>query len=118
MSKINVSALYCISSRYLPHLSTLASSDPSARPALIATSSMLPHHPIPPFFSLSLVKAAQRNLMQSLHLTYAPQGVHVGVINVGGPVSKEHEVWNPGNIAEKTWNWFEEQGSESFEVLI
>lgn len=79
---------------------------------------MLPHHPIPQFFALSLVKAAQRNLMQSLHLTYAPQGVHVGLINVGGPVSQEHEVWNPKNIAEKAWGWFEEGEKGGFEVLI
>ena len=116
--QINVSALYSISSRYLPHLSAVAASDTSAKPALITTSSMLPHHPMPPYFSLSLVKAAQRNLMQSLHLTYAPQGVHVGVINVGGPVSEEQEAWNPANIAEKAWNWFDKEGKESFEVLI
>ncbi|KAK0631238.1 hypothetical protein B0T14DRAFT_400349, partial [Immersiella caudata] len=114
--KINVSALYNIASRYLPHLATLPR---DSRPSLIVTSSALPHHPIPQFFALSLVKAAQRNLMQSLHLTYAPQGVHVGVINVGGPVSPDHEAWNPDNIAEKTWGWFEGvKGKESFEVVI
>ncbi|KAK0658052.1 hypothetical protein B0T16DRAFT_503057 [Cercophora newfieldiana] len=121
--KINVSALYNIASRYLPYLSTLPKTNPSSHPALIVTSSALPHHPIPQFFALSLVKAAQRNLVQSLHLTYAPQGVHVGVINVGGPVSPDHEAWNPSNIAEKTWGWFEQAKpgngkKESFEVLI
>jgi NAD(P)-dependent dehydrogenase (short-subunit alcohol dehydrogenase family) len=114
--KINVSALYTIASRYLPYLATLPK---DSHPSLIVTSSALPHHPIPQFFALSLVKAAQRNLMQSLHLTYAPQGVHVGVINVGGPVSRDHDAWNPTNIAENTWRWFEgPKGKDSFEVVI
>jgi NAD(P)-dependent dehydrogenase (short-subunit alcohol dehydrogenase family) len=118
--KINVSALYNISSRYLPYLSTLPEADPSSHPALIITSSALPHHPIPQYFALSLVKAAQRNLVQSLHLTYAPQGVHVGVINIGGPVSPDHDAWNPTNIAEKTWGWFDGVKTKggSFEVVI
>jgi len=107
--KITVSALYNISARYLPYLATLPKTEPSSHPALVVTSSVLPFHPIPQLFALSLVKATQRNLVHSLHLTYAPHGVHVGVTNVaGGPVSPDHEVWNPNNIAEKTWGWFKE----------
>jgi short-subunit dehydrogenase len=78
---------------------------------------MLPMNPIPEYFALSLVKAAQRNLMQSLWMVYAKQGVHVGVVNVGGPVSEGHEVWNPRNVAERAWGWFEE-GKGEFEVLV
>lgn len=70
-------------------------------PSIIVTSSMLPQQPIPQLFTLSLVKAAQRNLVQSLSLTYALQGVYLGLINVGGPVSLEDETWNPTNIAIK-----------------
>lgn len=115
-----MTALYNVSKRYMPHLVELAKSGtPSARPAFIVTSSALPFNPIPQFFSLSLVKAAQRNLMQSLNITYTPRGVHVGVINVGGPVSPDHESWNPTNIANKTWKWFVAAKSKpSFEVVI
>ena len=68
---------------------------------------------------MSLVKAAQRNLVQSLSMTYAPQGVHVGVINVAGPVTPEDEWRNPRNIAQKTWEWFEgSRVTPSFEVEI
>ncbi|KXJ85551.1 hypothetical protein Micbo1qcDRAFT_221969 [Microdochium bolleyi] len=117
--KINVSALYIVAQRYIPHLLTLASQDPSGRPALIVTSSDLPKEPNPGVFALSLVKAAQRNLMQSLAMTYGGKGVHLGVINVGGPVSRDHEVWNPDNIADKTWDWCEAaRGRASFEVDI
>jgi NAD(P)-dependent dehydrogenase (short-subunit alcohol dehydrogenase family) len=113
--KINVSALYLLAARYIPHLVSLAKEGDN-KPALLVTSSALPQHPIPQLFALSLVKAAQRNLVQSLNLTYAPEGVHVGVINVAGQVSPEDPVRNPTNIAEQTWKWFE-QGTE-FEVVI
>lgn len=57
--------------------------------------------------------------MQSLSLIYTPEGVHVGVINVAGPVSPDHELRNPTNIAKKTWEWFESARQEpSFEVEI
>ncbi|KEY74718.1 hypothetical protein S7711_05467 [Stachybotrys chartarum IBT 7711] len=117
--KINVSALYTVAQRQIPKLVDLAKSDSSAIPSLIITSSMLPHEPIPFVFSLSLVKAAQRNLAQSLNMTYGSQGVHIGLINVGGPVSPESEVHNPRNIASKAWDWFSElKEKPSFEVLI
>ncbi|KAK4174628.1 hypothetical protein QBC36DRAFT_242885 [Triangularia setosa] len=117
--KINVSALYVVSQRYIPHLESLAKADASSKPALIVTSSALPRHPIPQLFNLSLVKAAQRNLVQSLNLTYTSEGVHIGVINVAGQVSSEDEVRNPTRIAAKTWEWF--QGARekpNFEVVI
>lgn len=88
-------------------------------PSLIVTSSMLPQEPKPFVFALSLVKAAQRNMMQSLNMTYASQGVNIGLINVGGQVSPEHETWNPSNIAQKTWDWYAGYKQNSaFEVII
>ncbi|KKY32255.1 putative short-chain alcohol [Diaporthe ampelina] len=117
--KINVSALYTVAQREIPHLLELAKQDNKALPSIIVTSSLLPQHPIPQLFALSLVKAAQRSLVQSLSLTYASQGVHLGLINVGGPVSPEHETWNPANIATKAWDWFAKSREEpTFEVLI
>ncbi|KAL1838048.1 hypothetical protein VTJ49DRAFT_3096 [Mycothermus thermophilus] len=116
--KITVSALYLVAQRYIPHLVSLAKSgEPGTKPALLVTNSALPFHPIPQLFALSLTKAAQRNLVQSLNLTYAPEGVHIGIINVAGPVSPDDAVRNPNNIAAKTWEWFEEGGKE-FEVVI
>lgn len=80
---------------------------------------MLPLNPIPQLFVLSSAKAAQRNMMQSLSMTYTPQGLHVGLINVGGQVSPTDKVWNPTNIASKTWEWFAESKEKStFEVII
>lgn len=117
--KINVSALYVCAQRYIPQLVELAKSDKTAMPAFIVTSSMLPQNPIPQLFALSLVKAAQRNLMQSLAMTYAEQGIHLGLINVMGPVSSTDEVWNPTNIATKAWDWFDQSKDHpAFEVKI
>jgi NAD(P)-dependent dehydrogenase (short-subunit alcohol dehydrogenase family) len=99
----------------MPHLIALTKAD-NNKPALLVTSSALPLHPIPQLFALSLVKAAQRNLVQSLSLTYAPEGVHVGVINVAGQVSPDEPERNPTNIAAKTWEWFGE--GRGFEVVI
>lgn len=80
------------------------------------TSSALPQEPIPALFALSLTKAAQRNLAQSLHMTYGPQGVHIGVVNVAGVVSPEEKERNPTNIAARTWEWYEK--GAKFEVVI
>jgi NAD(P)-dependent dehydrogenase (short-subunit alcohol dehydrogenase family) len=102
--------------RYMPSLINLAKSDPASKPALLVTSSLLPQQPIPFLFNLSLAKAAQRNLMQSLNQTYAPEGVHVGMIVVGGQVSPDAETLNPSNIAEKTWEWY--NNTKDFEVEI
>ncbi|KAI0163529.1 hypothetical protein BJ166DRAFT_526584 [Pestalotiopsis sp. NC0098] len=117
--KINVSGLYTVSQHYIPHLLDLTKTDSEARPALLITSSCLPLHPVPQFFALSLVKAAQRNMAQSMHMTYASQGVAVGLINVGGPVAPDHPTRNPSNIAAKSWEWFSGlKEKPSFEVLI
>lgn len=101
----------------LPHLIQLAKLGPSTKPALIVTSSLLPHEPVPEWFALSLVKAAQRNLMQSLDLTYGSTGVLLGLINVGGIVSPEEKNLNSSNIADKTWQWYSED-KPGFEVVI
>ncbi|KAF5491022.1 hypothetical protein CGCF413_v010917 [Colletotrichum fructicola] len=117
--KINVSALYAVAQRYIPHLIELAKSSPESTPALIITSSVLPYNPHPAFFALSLVKAAQRNLAQTLRMSYESEGVHIGLINVGGQVFPDHETWNPPNIAEKAWEWFSQiKENPSFEVKI
>ncbi|KAK6072651.1 short-chain dehydrogenase reductase sdr [Seiridium cupressi] len=117
--KINVSALYIIAQRVIPQLIEIAKTDSMAKPGLIVTSSLLPQNPIPQVFALSLVKAAQRNLMQSLSMTYASTGVHFGLVNVGGPVTPEHETLNPTNIASKAWEWFSlPREDQTFEVLI
>lgn len=67
---------------------------------------MLYKQPSPDHFALSLVKTAQRNLVQSFQMKYEPEGIHVALISVGGPVSPEAKVLSPKNIAKETWELF------------
>jgi hypothetical protein len=57
------------------------------KPSFLVTSSFLWEDPIPMLFSLSMVKASQRNLVQSLQKMNS--GVHIALLNVAGPVSPE-----------------------------
>ena len=118
-AQINVSALYIVAQRVIPDLIDMAKTDLSSQPAPIVTNSLLPVEPIPQLFALSLVKAAQRNLMQSLAMTYVSEGVQVGLITVGGPVSPTAETWSPKNIAARAWEWFAQSKTHpAFEVEI
>ncbi|QPC77990.1 hypothetical protein HYE68_008742 [Fusarium pseudograminearum] len=117
--KISVSALYTTLKYLMPRLVELADTPSQYKPALIVTSSMLPFEPMPDLFALSLVKAAQLNMVRSLAIVYKPQGVHVGVINVTGFVSEEEKERNSKNIADKTWEWFTSDREDMpFEVRI
>jgi hypothetical protein len=63
-------------------------------------------------FSLSLVKAAQRSLVQSLDLVFRSQGVHVALISVGSYVAPTQRNCNPENIAKKTWELYNQEKEE------
>lgn len=69
-------------------------------------------------FSLSLTKAAQRVLVQTLNMTYAQQGIHVGLISVSGQVSPDNKILNPVNIADETWKFFETAENDKLEVEL
>jgi hypothetical protein len=83
-------ALYTTAQWALPLLSALK---PTDKPSILVTSSLLTQVPIPLVFSLSLVKAAQRNLVQSLAMTNPD--VHIALLNVGGQVNWEDRCFNP-----------------------
>jgi len=101
-------ALYMVAQWAMPRLQAFAASSPAAKPSLIVTNSLLPADPEPTLFSLSLVKAAQRNLVISMAKTFEPE-VHVGLITVGGVVAPENKYLNPTYIAEKTWEFFDQK---------
>ena len=73
---------------------------------------------MPSLFSLTFTKAAQRTLVQMMNEVFAQEGIHVGLISVGGPVAPENKGCNPKNIAEKTWTFFENGKKEDLEVEI
>jgi len=104
-------ALYEVAKWAMPKLISLAESadDQEARPSLIVTNSLLPQYPIPALFSLSLTKAAQRNLVQSLGMEYAGKGINVALVSIGGRVDEAMNTLNPKTIAERIWAIYRRQ---------
>ncbi|KAF2004399.1 NAD(P)-binding protein [Amniculicola lignicola CBS 123094] len=100
-------ALYAISQWGIPHLQARAKSNSSAKPSLLVPNSHLPWDPVPELLSLSLVKASQRNMVQSLSRAFTKDGVHIGLITIEGVVATDKELLNPLNIARQTWKFFE-----------
>jgi hypothetical protein len=84
----------------MPRLQKFAESNASAKPTLLVTNSAPPWDPMPQLLSLSLVKAAQANMVESLSRAYSDKGMHVGLIHVEGPVAPEARNLNPQSIAE------------------
>lgn len=64
-----------------------------------------------------MVKAAQRNLVQSLSKEWSQHGIHIGMVVVGGPVDVAAETLNPPNIASHAWDLFLEK-AQTFEVEV
>jgi len=112
--RIATGGLYTTAKWAFPLLLTRAN---SSQPTFIVTSGMEYNNPDPGLFSLSLNKAAQYNLTISLAKTYEPQGIHVGVIRVGGIVGLEEKFFNPANIAERYWSFYsQDKGKWSREI--
>ena len=108
--------LYTTAAVLLPHLQALAKSTPDAHPSLFVTSGAVIHQPFAPVFSLSMAKAAQASLVKLL--AGENEGVvHVALVTVGGVVSMEEEVNNPGNVAGKFWELYaQERGRWEVEI--
>lgn len=83
------------------------------------TGTFLSRDPLPQIFTLSLVKAAQRDLTHSLSQIYDPQGVHVGMIRVMGAVDPAAATLSPNSIDAKVWELFNEsQDKQTFEIEV
>ncbi|KAK0124667.1 hypothetical protein ONS95_009613 [Cadophora gregata] len=97
-------ALYTAAQWAMPILSKLPVEQ---KPSFLVTSSLLWKHPYPPFFSLSMVKASQRTLVQCLGLAFPD--VHCALLNVAGQVSEDDKVFNPTAISEKFWELYDQE---------
>lgn len=65
-----------------------------------------------------MTKAAQRNLVQSLHATYGKE-IHIALLSVGGIVSPEKKTLSPENIADEAWALYKQPKSQwQFEVEV
>ncbi|KAK4990303.1 hypothetical protein LTR50_002628 [Elasticomyces elasticus] len=112
-------ALYTTAAVLTPSLISRAASSPNSKPSFLVTNSMLYKTPMPSLFSLSVVKAAQRSLVRCLSQVYEKDGVHFGLVSVEGAVSESSPNCNPKNIADKTWNLYnQERGDWTLEVEL
>lgn len=117
--KIMVAGLYVVVSWAQPHLVKLAQTDASARPSLFLSGGSIFRNPAPEVFGLSMQKAAQHNLLQSLSKVVGPQGVHVADVAIAGPVKDDDPVINAANIAGTFWTLHREDPSEwRFDVEV
>jgi len=102
-------ALYVTACWAIPILQKSAS---GSSPSLFVTSTTtLYKEPLPDLFSLSMVKTAQRNLVQSLHATFGTD-IHIALVSVGGVVSPDKEILSPDNIAGEAWALYKQLKSE------
>jgi NAD(P)-dependent dehydrogenase (short-subunit alcohol dehydrogenase family) len=114
--QISVSALIEVARWAVPLLKFNASV--IAKPSILVTNSFLYKTPRADEFSLSVTKAAQRTLVQCMNKDFCADGIHAGLISVGGVVYDEHPTRNVENIAQKTWKFFAKGDHNEFEVEI
>jgi NAD(P)-dependent dehydrogenase (short-subunit alcohol dehydrogenase family) len=82
--QVAVVGLYTTAMWAMPHLSALAANaQKEAHPSFLVTGGGLYKNPMPQFFALAMMKAAQVNLAGSLAREYGPKGVHVGTLFAG-----------------------------------
>jgi hypothetical protein len=96
----------------------VAKANSSLKPALLVTNSHLPWDPAPQLLSLSIVKASQRNMVQSFKRAFDDSGVQIGLISVEGVVAPENKVLNPVTIAERTVAFWEKGAKGDLDIHI
>lgn len=69
---------------------------------------MLPEDPLPFLMSLSLVKASQQNMTQSLNKVFG-KDIHIAIVKVGGQVDPKNPKMNPDLIAGKILELYEQK---------
>jgi short-subunit dehydrogenase len=73
----------------------------SSKGGILATGGTFSLNPSPQFGSLSMGKAALRNLVQQLHTALKPQGIFVGTVTIGGYIQPSDPVYAPDALAQK-----------------
>ena len=72
----------------------------------------------PQWTSLSVGKAALRNLVQAFQKRVEGTNVHIAQLTVCGYVNPQDEKYNPDAIAEQYWNLFNQKPGESDHEII
>ncbi|HNE50709.1 MAG TPA: SDR family NAD(P)-dependent oxidoreductase [Chitinophagales bacterium] len=106
--KINVAGIMNVVQLTVPDMEKLGTG------ALLITGGGFALHPHPQYGSLSIGKAAVRNLANSLHIALAPKNIFVGTVTVCGLVDPNAEKHTPKNIAAQFWKLYTEK--KNFEI--
>ncbi|KFZ23999.1 hypothetical protein V502_01522 [Pseudogymnoascus sp. VKM F-4520 (FW-2644)] len=104
--QISTIGLHVTAKWAVPQLVSIAKKDSAAKPTLMVTNSHLPENPVADLFSLSLAKAAQKNLVRSLRQKFSTEGIHVCLLTVAGDVIETQQYLNSTNIANKAWELY------------
>ncbi|KAF1814867.1 NAD(P)-binding protein [Eremomyces bilateralis CBS 781.70] len=115
--KITTLGLYTTARVLMPHLLSHVGSA-GRNPALLVSSGGLyktPHHAL---FSLSLSKASQHNMTESLSQRFAGEGVHVASVVVHGLVRPDSPHFSPSKIAEVFWKLYGQGADGETDVWV
>ncbi|MFC3747060.1 SDR family NAD(P)-dependent oxidoreductase [Paenibacillus sp. GCM10012306] len=81
---------------------------------ILFTGGSIALHPSPDYSSLSIGKAAMRNLALTLAAELAPEGIFVGTVTISGVVQAGTD-FDPERIANVYWDLFEKR--DQYEVI-
>jgi short-subunit dehydrogenase len=84
--------------------------------SILITGGGLSKYPHPNYASLSIGKAAQASLANSLSQTLSQKNIFVGLLQINGFVNEQDAVYNPKNIASTLWDIYSQKNT--FENVI
>jgi short-subunit dehydrogenase len=84
--------------------------------AVLITGGGLAKYPHPDYASLSIGKAAQANLANSLSQALSQKNIFVGLLQINGFVNEGDAIYNPSNIASKIWEIYSQKST--FETTL
>jgi NAD(P)-dependent dehydrogenase (short-subunit alcohol dehydrogenase family) len=108
--RLNAVGIYVAAVWALPYLEQVAKN--GGKPSFFLSGSGVSYRPLPPVFSLSMMKAAQGNFLKSFEHWAAPKGVHVAHLHINGSVSDEEPVRTAQNIAEAHWALYQQDKAD------
>lgn len=114
--KLNGVGMYVAAEWAVPHMTQLADADTDAHPSFLLSGSGINYQPFAPFWSLSMMKAAQSNFLKSLEQMVGDK-VHVARIDINGIVSPDAKECSPTKVAEQHWRLYQQKKS-SWEYVV
>lgn len=86
------------------------------RGAVLLTGGGFGIYPAPEFGSLSIGKAALRNLALQLHDSLKSDGIYVGILTILGLINPDSDKYSPKVLAEKFWDLYSSKSQAELQV--